>query len=263
MAVVACNGFADSSSGADDFIQNHVVTTGAIHWVYSVTGSDSNPGTEGRPLASIAQAITNATANNGDIILVKSGHSETLTSAITVNKAGLRIFGIGSGTSAPSITVNAAIDGINVTADDVELNNIYFPVGTTAINTARVNVDADRARIKNCRFNCGLYDSNTITLTANASNCEIDSVSMSVTADGPDSGILIEGAITGLHIFNSSFDGGSYNWDDAAIYSASAHVNFRYETITLTNEASISHTNSSNKGVIGDLIEGDGSQVQV
>ncbi len=262
MAIVACNGFASSTSGADDFIQDHVVSTGAVHWVDSVTGNDSNSGSEGQPLATIAQAITNATANNGDIILVKSGHVQSLSSAITVNKAGIRIFGIGNGTSAPAITVVAAIDGINITADDVEINNIYFPAGTTATNTARINVDADRVRIKNCRFNCGAFDSNTITLTSNASNCEIDSVSMSITADGPDGGIVIEGAVTGLHVFNSSFDGGDFNWDNAAIYSAAAHLNYRYETITLTNEAGISHTNSSSKGVIGDLIEGDGSQVQ-
>ena len=263
MALVACNGFADSDSGADEFIQNHVVATGAVHWVDSVTGSDANPGSEGQPLATLAQAITNATANNGDIVIIKSGHTQSLSSAVTVNKAGVRIFGIGNGTDAPTFTVTAAIDGINITADDVEVNNLYFPAGTSATNTARINVDADRARIKNCRFNCGAQDSNTITITSNGTNCEIDSVTMSVTADGPDGGIVVESAVTGLHIFNSSFDGGDYNWDNAALYSTAALLNYRLESITLTDEASIAFTNASNKGVLGNIEAGDGSQVQV
>lgn len=262
MAILACNGFAASDSGADSFIQDHFVGSGAVHWVDSVNGNDSNTGTEGAPLATLAQAITNTTANNGDVVLIKSGHAEVLAAPIAINKAGLRIFGIGNGTAAPSFTVAAAIDGLSVTAADVEINNLYFPAGTTAINTARINVSAARVLIKNCRFNCGAFDTNTITLATGADSCELDSVSMTVTADGPDSGVVVEDDLAGFRMANCSFNGGSANFDVAAVYSTAAPLNYRLDSITLANDAGMAFTNPAAKGVIGNLAAGDGSQVQ-
>lgn len=262
MSISACGGFAGSDSGADTFILGGVVITGAVHWVDSVNGNDANSGTEALPLATLAQAIANATANNGDIIVIKSGHTETLLASVTINKAGLRIFGIGNGTAAPSFIVGAAIDGLNITADDVEINNLYFPAGTTTPNSSRINVDADRVIIKNCRFNCGVNDANTITLTANATNFLGRSISMTVTADGPDAGILVEAAVSGFHLEVCSFNGATPNWDNAAVYSTAALVNYRLESVTLTGAAGIAFTSGSAKGQMGDLIEGDGSQVQ-
>lgn len=262
MAIILEEGLATSSEGAADFITNDLFTTGAIHWVDSVTGSDSNAGTEHAPLATLAQAVSNATASNGDIIVIKSGHTQTLTSATTINKAGLKIFGIGDGSDAPHFVGNAAIDVLNVTANDVEINNLYFPVGTTAINTARINVDARNVHIENCTFLCGVYDSDSVTITANGIDCEVVSCSFTVSSDGPDSGVKVESAsATGLYIKDCAFNGGTYNWDDAAVYSASAHLNYKYQTITLTNDAGIKHTAAA-KGVISELISGSGSQVQ-
>jgi hypothetical protein len=262
MAIYAENGLASSTSGADAFIRNDLIATGGVIWVDSVHGSDSNAGNEGAPLATLAAAITTATANNGDIIVVKSGHTETLTSAIAVSKAGVKIFGIGEGSDAPRFTVNAAVDGLNITGASVEINNLYFPAGTTAINTARVNIDAANVRVKNCTFICGLYDSESITLTSNALYAEIESCSFSITADGPDTAIRVESAsAVGLKIKDCSFDGDDYNFDNAAIYSTVAHLNFEYVGNTLTNEAGIVHTGAA-KGFLSETIAGDGSQVQ-
>lgn len=265
MAILAENGFVASTSGADSFIYNDMIITGGVIWVDSVNGSDSNSGSEVAPLATIAQAVTNATANTGDIIIVKSGHTETLTTAITMSKAGLKIFGVGSGSSAPNITVGAAIDGFDITADDCEINNIYFPIGTTATNTSRINIGADRARIKGCTFLCGQYDLESITITSAGTNATIDSCTFTVSADGPDAAIEIESAsATGLRIYSCSFDGGSgtNNFDNSAINSAVAHLNFVYDTVTLTNGAKIVHSAGA-KGWISNPIAGDGSTVTV
>lgn len=260
----AKNGFGTEANGYPLELRNCLYVSGSIHWVDSQTGDNGNSGSEAEPLATLAQAITNATANNGDIILIKSGHTETLTSAITISKAGLRVFGIGEGSAAPKFTVNAAVDGITVTADDVTLTNLYFPVGTTATNTARINVAADRVRIKSCTFLCGAYDSNSITIAAAGTNCHIDSCSFTVSADGPDTALVIEGTSTGLHVEDCSFDGGSAanNFDSAAIYSTQAHLNYILEDCTFTNSAGVTFSGNA-KGVIINPIEGDGSQVSV
>ena len=86
------NGVVSSTAGGDDFLSNDVFITGDVQWVDSVNGNDANAGTEELPVASIAQSITNSTANNGDIVIVKSGHTETIGTGetITMSKAGVR-----------------------------------------------------------------------------------------------------------------------------------------------------------------------------
>lgn len=239
------------ASSGDAVLANELIITGSTFWVDSVNGNDANSGTKELPLATLAAAHTAATDANGDIIILKSGHSETLTSSITISKAGIKIYGLGSGEDAPNFIANAAIDVFNVTGANVELNNLYFPVGTTTGNNSRVNIDATGVRIKDCTFRCGLYDQNSITITANGTNARIEDCTFSVSADGPDSGILIESAsVVGLVVEGCSFDGSTYNWDNAGLYSNQAHTNFYYSGIILANAARIHHASANAKGVV-------------
>lgn len=259
MTVIQNDGFTDSA--ADDFISSSVIATGAVHWVDSQTGSDANSGAECFPVATLQQAITNATANNGDLIIIKSGHAQVLSTTVALSKAGVRVFGIGAATLAPQFTVAAAIDGITVTANDCELNNLYFPVGTAVNNTARINVDARNVRVKGCTFKCGARDIDTITVTANGIDAKIDSVSLEVMAAGPQTGVKIESAAAaGLSIENSAFSGGEIGWSLGGVYSGFAHLNYRYEAINLTECANIVHSAAA-KGVLSDITADDGSQV--
>lgn len=257
------NGLVSTTSGGDSFISSDITITGTAIWVDSVNGNNSYAGTEEFPLATLAQAITNATASNGDLIILKSGHTETLTANLALSKAGLKILGLGSGSSAPNFKSNANIDLFTVSAAGVELNNLYFLASTTATCTARIDINAANCRIKGCTFLCGAFDQNSITITASGLYASIISCSMSVTADGPDAGVIVESAsAVGLRIESCSFSGGTYNWDDAAIYSASAHTNFVYDTVTLTNKAHIIHTAAA-KGYVTGVVAGDNSQVRV
>lgn len=261
MAVYFENGVSDGA--CDDFVSDFLICTGSSYWVDSVNGNDSNSGTESLPFATLAHAISTCSANNGDVIFVKSGHVETLSSAITINAAGLKIFGIGAGSAAPKFTVAAAINGFNITANNVEINNLYFPVGTTIANTCRVQIDAANVRIKGCTFLCGTYDANTILLTANALYAEVESCSMTVSASGPSAGIKVNSAsAVGFKVSNCAFNGGtSTNWGNGAIYSAVAHLNFFYNRVTLTLGADIRHTAAA-KGYIGALNSDEASEVQ-
>lgn len=115
--------------------------TGKVIYVDSAVGSNNNNGFEpGEAKATIAGAISAATANNGDIILVLPGHSETVTSAITVSKAGLSIIGMGEGLLRPSITGNGTIDAVDITANNVLLENFQFPAPGTDDQASDVNV---------------------------------------------------------------------------------------------------------------------------
>lgn len=82
----------------------------AVFWVDSVHGSDGNRGTFDRPFATIAKALTLCTTANGDLILAKAGHVETVVAAgtVTISITGVNIIGLGSGSQRPKFDFTTA-----------------------------------------------------------------------------------------------------------------------------------------------------------
>lgn len=255
------NGLAASNSGGNSLITNDIILTGVVTWVDSVNGNDSNAGTEEAPLATLSAAITAATANNGDVIILKASHAETLTGSLSISKAGLHIFGLGSGSNKPSFTVNGNIDLFNISGAYCYLYNLRFPAGSAA-HTSRINCDAAGIRIADCEFLCGANDLESITVTANADNLRIENCTFTVTANGPDAAIEVEAVQDGLEVLNCTFDGGTHGFDAGAINSGVAHLNFRYIDVTLTNYADITHTAAA-KGMVSGAVVGDGCHIEV
>jgi hypothetical protein len=107
------------------------------------------------PFATLAFAITQATASNDDVIVLLPGHSETLTAAgaVTVSKAGLRIVGLGTGRVRPVINyTTSTAASFDITAANVRVENVVFkPLGIDAV-VAAVNVSAADAQFINCEF---------------------------------------------------------------------------------------------------------------
>lgn len=103
-------------------------TSGSIFWVapgagtYTVEGraysaSDNNDGlSPERALATIGQAISNATASAGDIIMMLPG-SHANAAVVNINKAGLTFIGVHpSARLSPDIRPYAAISKVNWTS---------------------------------------------------------------------------------------------------------------------------------------------------
>jgi hypothetical protein len=110
---------------------------GRVFWVYNgstlvpgaVGGSDNNRGSYYRPFSTVAGALTQCTAGAGDIILVKPGHAETISSAsiLSLNKAGVAIIGLGAGSLRPTFTFTTATTAnIPVTAANMSIQNLLF-----------------------------------------------------------------------------------------------------------------------------------------
>lgn len=257
------NGIVPASDGGSDDIIEDIVTTGAVYYVNSVGGSDSNSGlNRWQPKATLASAYSAATANNGDIIILEASHAETLSSSQTLSKAGVRIIGLGSGSGKPAFTLNGNVDMFNITGARTELNNIKFAAATAA-NTAQINFGAASPRVINCDFTCGVNNLDTITVTASGTDAEVNGCTFTISADGPDRAISVESASAlGLKVIGCTFDGGSYDWDDAGLYSAVAHTEFLYRDNTLTNKASIVHTAAAKGQAVG-TVAGDGSRLEV
>lgn len=205
--------------------------TGNRFWVDSNTGTDAAGWgrSPDKPFDTLAYAFSSdgCTANNGDIIYVMEGHAEAPTTAITMDIAGVRVVGLGSGLTRPQITGGAAsIDNITITAADITVKNLYFNEATVSAATANINIAAANATIDGCHMDMGANDRIGISITADGEKPRIVNCSFIVTADGPDSAIGIEGVIDMPVILNNYFEGsdGTSPFDDGCLDFSSAAV---------------------------------------
>jgi hypothetical protein len=125
----------------------------------------------------LAAAIAAATASRGDEIHLLPGHAETITTAI-VNKIGLNIIGHGNGDMRPTLTINAAINGFNLTADDTKLYNLRIIAGASATAASRLmRIAASDIEAINCEFEMG-YDMYHMISTLSGDNIEFNGCKM-------------------------------------------------------------------------------------
>lgn len=197
-----------------------ILTTGNFWFVDSVTGVDAaDPrGKERiRPLATLAQAHTNAAA--GDAIVCFSTHTEVLTAAQTFNKSGLWILGEGTGTSRAKFKANGVIDMFDVTTGvGVIFDNIYFE-GSSAAATSRVKIATAECEIVDCYFDCSTSDtSHAVNLVTGAGQLLVENTTFASTstnvASQPAGGIIVTNAMNGLTLRGVVFDGGSSGWSN-------------------------------------------------
>jgi hypothetical protein len=110
---------------------------GSVYWVSNsrvvppgcIGGSDNNPGTFQKPFRTLAAALAQCQQGAGDIIFIKPGHSETISSAtaLPLNVANVAILGIGSGNRRPTFTFDTATTAtMELRATGMALQNIRF-----------------------------------------------------------------------------------------------------------------------------------------
>lgn len=141
-------------------VQSH---PGQVFWVYNGTailpgqrgGSDANKGTFNSPFATLAYAVTQCVANRGDIIVIKPGHTETVSSAtaLPLNVAGVAIIGLGNGSSRPKFTLDTANTAtIAVSADNIAIQNCQFIGNFLSIAACFTLTTAKWFSVDNCYF---------------------------------------------------------------------------------------------------------------
>lgn len=136
---------------------------GQVFWLYNGTavlggqrgGSDGNKGTFNSPFGTLAGAVAQCVANRGDIIMVKPGHSETISSAtaLTMNIAGVAVIGLGNGTNRPLFTLNTANTAtIAVSAANVSFQNCQFVANFLSIAACFTLAAAAEFTVQGCYF---------------------------------------------------------------------------------------------------------------
>lgn len=137
---------------------------GKVFWVSNNTtgllagqqgGSDGNRGTYDSPFATLNYAVTQCIANRGDIIMIKAGHAETVSSAtaLALSIAGIAIVGLGNGTSRPKFTLDTAnTSTIAVSADNISILNCQFAANFLSIAACFTMTTAKWFTVQNCFF---------------------------------------------------------------------------------------------------------------
>jgi hypothetical protein len=182
---------------------------GNVFWVHSGTGSDGGKGTFDRPYSTIDYAIGRCTASKGDIIVVKAGHTETISAAsgIALDVIGVAVIGMGTGTLRPTINFTATASTLTMSAASCTLYNILLTGGIDAV-VSPVVVSASDCAIINCEYRdvTGQCTDGILT-TAGADRLLIDGLRYDgAVAAGTNAGIAIVGG-DGIVIRNLRMDG--------------------------------------------------------
>jgi len=184
--------FVRKQSGGIYTVVNESLTTGNIYFVDSGSSTGGTSAGYGHspdaPFTTIDSAINQCTANQGDVIYVMTGHSETLTgaSAITCDVAGVSIIGLGRGTDRPTLLLDAGASvSIVVSAANVHWENVIFSAGHADITVA-IDISASNASFENCEWKQNTTNENFlagIRTSAVANACDGLSVTNSTVTD--------------------------------------------------------------------------------
>jgi hypothetical protein len=208
-------------------IQTH---PGKVFWVSNATtlqpgqrgGSDGNKGTFESPFGTLDYAIGQCTASRGDIILIKPGHAETISTATAVaaDVAGVAIIGLGSGSLRPTFTFDTATTAtIGVTAANIAFKNIIFTANFADIVSVFTLTTAKYFTVEDCYIKATAANMNflwvvdTDATTANADGLalinnkwiEPDLATKSmVKLDGTNADVQMFGNYVNLGVLNNN-----------------------------------------------------------
>ena len=120
-----------------------IPVAGQVFWVDStstvvkggVGSSDGNPGTYQKPFATLDFAVGRCTANRGDVIYLKPGHTETIgaAAAVDLDVAGITVIGLGTGTLQARLDYTATAGTVEVNADNISIVNVNFHANVPAV----------------------------------------------------------------------------------------------------------------------------------
>ena len=260
--VPGVNIFAGSPALSDDLY----ATTGQVFYVGNgtpvpggVVGVNSGEvgHTPKQPFSTIDYAIGQCTAGRGDLIIVNPGHAETVTTAIALDVAGVRIIGLGWGRLRPAITPSGAIDTLNVTAANCHIHNLRF-VAVAADCTAHVNIAGADFKMTNCIVEQGAVPLIGVTVPRAGTRFVIDRCEFMGMAAGPDNAIVFEGGggatnQANWRVTNCLFDYGNTGIDEGVIQSSFETLGGLVRDCTMIGvDTLIADFNSSNQ------VQGDG-----
>jgi|GEM_PF-1735618 len=216
---------------------------GNTYWVDSNIGSTSYKGTHPkRALTTLDAAIGKCIANNGDLIFIAPGHTESLAadSAVDIDVAGITVIGLGKGEDRPIFTFATDTDAdFKIAAANTAIYNMVFKCNIAA-QEMMIEVTGDDAQIGHCEFREGSAQSKTCITVGVADNdadrCYIHDCKFYVpTAGDGDAAISLAKDMAGVRIERCDIYG---DFDLAGIdipAGGNAQVDVKIDDCRITN----------------------------
>lgn len=241
-------------NGIGELLGDQLVTcsplqsTGAVWYVQSTNGVDAvSPAGKDkeRPLATLAQAITNAADN--DIIVLLPLHAQVLITQQSIAKK-LTIVGAGTTNGKPAVTIGcnyAAASILNVTVANVEFRNIRFTGSLLSTVQPKIALSLSGARVTGCYFECGALDQGAaVELFSGAdqgrlTRCTFVSTATSL-ATRPGYGLRLQtSTVLDLELNDCVFDDGAYGFVTGAFVSTGTLTRIKAENLSMLNGADV------------------------
>lgn len=148
---------------------------GQVFWVGNAAtmltnqsaGSNGNNGTFNAPFSTLDYAIGQCTGGRGDIIFIKPGHAETISSAtaLALDVAGVAIVGLGLGTNRPTFTLDTATTTtIAVSANNIAIQNCVFTANFADIVSVFTLTTANYFTLERCMIKATATNMNFLTV---------------------------------------------------------------------------------------------------
>lgn len=186
-----------------------------------------------RFFSTISEALAQCTANAGDVIYVLPGYTETVTSVLNINVAGVSVIGVGNKTTRPQITGNGTIDCVRLSAAGISFYNFGFPAPETDDQTAVIDITGAGCRVGSIRAIGSQTAKNVvdmITVAATASNLILEDIEFENSVVAVNSFISFEGAANDVTLRNVSAVGLVVA---AGIIDAAQVTNLKIEYVTV------------------------------
>lgn len=257
MSVFLPNGIG-GTLGDSLVVNEPLYMSGDVWYVDSETGSDAaSPAGKDRraPLATLGQAVTNATA--GDIIVLFSTHNETVTGTETLGK---RLVVVGEGQSEGKPTATIKLDSsvgsvFSLGENGIQIRNIYFDTPAQASSGHRIEVTSSAANvlIKGCYFDLDeLDDSAAVEISGSTSGTTLRNCTFINSSTTGQAALALD-ALSGmsdLHIEGCVFDAGEQGFSN--YFAATINVTgLRIEETSLLRGADMDLTGSTGYAHIG------------
>lgn len=260
MTNLLTNGFGGTAASDVLATARPVYLSGYVYFVSSTTGNDSNAGTNREaPLATLATAASSA--SDGDVIVLMTGHAETLHD-VTI-PANVTVVGEGVSAGVPTVVLTPAAVGTDFAVsmrENSELRNVKFETWGTAKAKPVVLVGYPGVCVSGCHFDCGATClSEVLSITTSCAKvgdyCTIDGCVFASTATTtsplPSAAIAVQSAVQRLTVSDTVIDDGVYGFSadyaimENAIVTASRYVGISHlrGASTLLNVDSVGYYN--------------------
>jgi hypothetical protein len=259
--------FSRHTSGGPYTIAGIDECPGDVWFVDSSATSAANNATHGytpdEPFATLAYAFSSARVASGDVVYVMPGHAEAVSAAgdITMNVAGVRVVGLGSGSSRPTFT----FDTVNtatwlITSANITVENVLITVNGVLDMASAITVTAADCLLRDVEVRDSAADSqfvNPIIVGAGGARCRlVRYICRSHAAgDAAQSGVLVSAVVDGVEVDDAQLDGLFLN---GCIYTSAANTNMKVRRCELRQRhaatAAAVNLNAGTTGMIRDTV---------